>query len=126
MLRRDLLQLGVALGASSLAATLGCTPDATLPPPAAPLAGAPPPPPAAPASASIVYFQRFGVDERMIREALEAALARGGDYADVFFQHRVSRNMSLEDGEVNRASASVDLGVGVRVVKGDQTGYGYT
>jgi TldD protein len=80
----------------------------------------------APAAASIVYFQRFGVDDRMIREALAAALARGGDFADVFFQHRVSRNMSLEDGEVNRASASVELGVGVRVVKGDQTGYGYT
>ena len=34
--------------------------------------------------------------------------------------------MSLEDGAVNRASANVQLGVGVRVVKGDQTGYGYT
>ena len=32
----------------------------------------------------------------------------------------------LEDGPVNRAFTSVELGVGVRVVKGDQTGYGYT
>jgi predicted Zn-dependent protease len=62
----------------------------------------------------------------MIRAALEAALARGGDYADVFFQHRIGRTVALEDGKVNRAFASVSLGVGVRVVKGDQTGYGYT
>ena len=64
--------------------------------------------------------------ERLIREALGDALSRGGDYADLFFQHRVGNNYVLEDGAVNRAFASVELGVGVRVVKGDQTGYGYT
>ena len=78
------------------------------------------------AGAGIGYFQRFGVTERIIREALGAALSRGGDFADVFFQHRVETNLALEDGAVNRAHNSVELGVGVRVVRGDQTGYGYT
>ena len=72
------------------------------------------------------YFARFGVTERMIRETLSAALSRGGDFADVFFQHRVSGNLGLEDGAVNRAYTSVELGVGVRAIKGDQTGYAYT
>jgi len=72
------------------------------------------------------YFAQFGVDERMIREAVAAAVARGGCYADVFFQHKVSRTVILEDGAVSRATTSVDLGAGVRVVSGDQTGYGYT
>lgn len=75
---------------------------------------------------SIGYFSRFGVTGRMIQEALSAALARGGDFADVFFQHKIGADLALEDGAVNRAYASVELGVGVRVVKGDQTGYGYT
>ncbi len=74
----------------------------------------------------IGYFDRFGVTERMISETLSAALSRGGDHADVFFQHRVGSDLGLEDGAVNRAYASVELGVGVRVVRGDQTGYGYT
>ncbi|HET6437583.1 MAG TPA: TldD/PmbA family protein [Anaeromyxobacter sp.] len=74
----------------------------------------------------IGYFARFGVTEAMIARTLEAALSRGGDHADVFFQHRVGSDLGLEDGAVNRAYASVELGVGVRVVKGDQTGYGYT
>src|SRR5512132_4028864 len=74
----------------------------------------------------IGYFGRFGVTERMIEETIAAALSRGGDDADVFFQHRVGSDLGLEDGAVNRAHASVALGVGVRVVKGDQTGYGYT
>ena len=74
----------------------------------------------------IRHFARFGVDERMIRETLGEALATGGDWADVYFQHRVGSSLVLEDGSVNRALGSVELGVGVRVVKGDQTGYGYT
>jgi len=74
----------------------------------------------------IGYFARFGVTELMIAETLGAALSRGGDYADVFFQHRVSNDLALEDGAVNRAFTTVELGVGVRVVKGDQTGYGYS
>ena len=77
-------------------------------------------------SQGIGYFARFGVSEAMIREALAAALASGGDHADVFFQHRVGNNYGLEDGAVNRAATNVELGVGVRVVRGDQTGYGYT
>ena len=77
-------------------------------------------------SEGIGYFSRFGVDERMIREALSTALSRGGDAADVFFEHSVSNSLQLEDGAVNRAWNGVQLGVGVRVVKGDQTGYGYT
>jgi TldD protein len=74
----------------------------------------------------IQYFARFGVTEALVAETLATALSRGGDHADVFFQHRVSSDVGVEDGEVNRAHASVELGVGVRVVKGDQTGYGYT
>jgi TldD protein len=71
-------------------------------------------------------FDRFGVTERMISETLSAALSRGGEFADVFFQHRTSSDLGLEDGAVNRAWATASLGVGVRVVRGDQTGYGYT
>jgi TldD protein len=87
--------------------------------------GARPPTQAGP-SEGIGYFGRFGVTERMIAQTLATALARGGEHADVFFQHRVGSDVGLEDGAVNRAHATVELGVGVRVVKGDQTGYGYT
>jgi len=84
-------------------------------------------PGAHPASGQTGYFERqFGVTGAMIRATLDAALSRGGDHADVFFQHRLGSDLGLEDGAVNRAYASAELGVGVRVVLGDQTGYGYT
>jgi TldD protein len=78
------------------------------------------------ATAGIQYFDRFGVTEALLAEALSAAMSRGADSADVFFQHRVAAGLGLQDGAVNRSSAQVSLGVGVRAVKGDQQGYGYT
>jgi TldD protein len=77
-------------------------------------------------SAGTGYFGAFGVDEALIRAALGKALSRGGDFAELFFQHRVTNGLGLEDGRVNRARTQVELGVGVRVVQGDQTGYAFT
>jgi TldD protein len=117
MQRRDFLQW---VGTASLFG-LGCGSPSPVSP-----AGGGAPPSAGLTPGKVVYFARFGVDEKMIREALAAALSRGGEHADVFFQHRVSRVMALEDGAVNRAFANVELGAGVRVVHGDQTGYAFT
>ena len=73
------------------------------------------------------YFEsQFGVTPALMREVIATALARGGDHCELFFQHSRDSSIGLEDGAVNRGSASVDLGVGVRVVRGDQTGYAYT
>lgn len=71
-------------------------------------------------------FASFGVDEAMIQAALAEALAHGGDFADLFFQRHAATRLVLEDGTINRAFQSVDVGVGVRVVAGDKTGYAYT
>lgn len=76
--------------------------------------------------AGLQYFGNFGVDEPLLRLALDAALSRGGDYADLYFQHRQASSVGLEDGAVNRAFTTVELGVGIRVLKGDQTGYAFT
>lgn len=74
----------------------------------------------------LAYFAQFGVDEALFRAAFDKALARGGDWAELYFEHRVTHSVGLEDGAVNRAFTSVSLGCGVRVVQGDQTGYAYT
>ena len=72
------------------------------------------------------YFGRFGIDSDTIRKVLSEALVYGGDYADIFFQHSIRNSIRLEDRIVNSASTSVQLGVGIRVLKGDQTGYSFT
>jgi TldD protein len=73
------------------------------------------------------YFEReFGIADSLCRKVLAKALAKGGDFADLFFEHTISNYLILEDGKVNRAASNVALGVGIRTVKGDQVGYGFT
>ncbi|MCJ7816030.1 MAG: hypothetical protein MUP31_08280, partial [Xanthomonadales bacterium] len=45
---------------------------------------------------------------------------------DVFFQHEITNSIGLEDDIVNKANTGVSLGVGIRVLEGDQTGYSYS
>ncbi len=73
------------------------------------------------------YFEReFGITDAICRKVLAEALAKGGDYADLYFEHTISNYLILEDGKVNQAYSDVSLGVGIRTVKGDQVGYGFT
>ena len=72
------------------------------------------------------YYAHFGVDPSIIRKVMEAALDNGGDYCDLFFEHTMTNNIGLEDKQVNRAVASVEFGVGIRVIKGDSIGYSFT
>lgn len=72
------------------------------------------------------FESEFGINDKLCQKVLEKALAKGGDFADIYFEHTISNWLSLEDGKVDRAYGSIDLGVGIRTVKGDQTGYGFT
>jgi TldD protein len=80
-----------------------------------------------PAAEAPGYFEReFGVNDALCRKVLAEALAKGGDFADLYFEHTISNYLILEDGKVNRAASDIALGVGIRTVKGDQVGYGFT
>src|ERR1700677_3251544 len=72
------------------------------------------------------FLKEFGIDETLCRRLLTKALSRGGDFADLYFEHSLSDWVGLEDGRVDRSYGSVSLGVGIRTVKGDQVGYGFT
>lgn len=68
----------------------------------------------------------FEVDDGTVRRVMAELTARGADHAELYFQHSLSNQVRLEDGIVSRASSSVDRGVGLRVVIGDQVGYAFT
>jgi TldD protein len=57
---------------------------------------------------------------------LSRALGRGGEFADLFFEHERTSSLFLEEGIIRTASAGVTCGLGVRVVSGERTGYAYT
>jgi TldD protein len=68
----------------------------------------------------------FDVDEPALARSLAHAMGRGADYADLYFQHRRTTRIVLEDGLVSLGASGVDRGVGVRAVVGDQTGYAFS
>jgi TldD protein len=78
------------------------------------------------AGATAYFEPEFGITDTLCRKALTEALAKGGDFADLFFEHTISNFLILEDGKVNRASTELGLGVGIRTVKDDQVGFGFT
>ncbi len=72
------------------------------------------------------YLDHFEVSTEMLNKVISVAMEKGGDYADLFFEHKTSNSLGLEDGKVNRASSNIDYGVGIRVLKGGQTGFAYS
>jgi TldD protein len=62
-----------------------------------------------------------GVAQRIVARALR----RGGDFADLFVEHRDSFSLSLDDRRVERAQTGSEAGAAVRVVAGDATYFGH-
>lgn len=72
------------------------------------------------------FYQKFGVTRDLIDKTLARAMARGGQWGELFFEHSRRGSVILLDGKVSEAYASVELGAGVRCVVEDQIGYAYT
>ena len=90
--------------------------------------GAPPPNPR-PQAHSRAPFAPGGdnaIDAATCDRLLAVALTKGGEYADLFFEYRAGGGFSFEEGILKAASRGVSVGVGVRVQRGDATGYAYT
>src|SRR3989442_1628498 len=62
----------------------------------------------------------------LLEELLFLALKRGGDFADVYVQHRVLTQLNVQERIIRSAQKVVDQGVGIRVVTGEKTGYAYS
>ena len=69
---------------------------------------------------------RFAIDEATAQGLLDTALSRGGEYAELYFEHKVSGNILFEQQAVKSATRGVSQGVGVRVLLGEAVGYAYT
>ncbi|MDQ0286532.1 TldD protein [Desulfofundulus luciae] len=66
------------------------------------------------------------IDEQLLKEVLDLALASGGDFADIFVEHKRATGVGLEGGKIERVHSGIDMGAGIRVINGDSTAYAYT
>ena len=58
------------------------------------------------------------LEDAVVRKVLAAALATGGEWAEVYAEDRLSHNIRLEDRRVEELVTGRDRGAGIRVVKG--------
>jgi len=72
-------------------------------------------------SAVAAAANHFGVTEADLKKVMAVALEKGGDYADLYFEHTFNNSVSLMDGKVNNCGSNIDFGMGVRVLSGDQS-----
>jgi len=72
------------------------------------------------------FAAKFGITERDLESYLSEALSAGGEYADLYFEYLSTSSIGIDEGIVKSASESVTLGVGVRVIAGERTGYAYS
>jgi TldD protein len=72
------------------------------------------------------FGQKFGITEHDLQAYLDEALSAGGDYADLYFDYLATSSLSIDESIVKSAVQGVSLGVGVRVIAGERTGYAYS
>jgi len=80
--------------------------------------GAPSPP--------LPYVDHFHLDPADLRKVLGLALASGGDFAEIYMEHRAYDFVNMEEDIIKETAESIDVGIGIRVLSGDKTGFGYT
>jgi TldD protein len=72
------------------------------------------------------FASRFGITPRDLENYLSEALSQGGNYADLYFEYLSTSMIGMDEGIVKSASQGVSMGLGVRVIAGERTGYAYS
>ncbi len=62
-------------------------------------------------------------DSGLLNKVLARALAKGGDFAEIYLEDRISREIIMEESKFKSAVTSLSRGAGVRVMAGEKTGY---
>jgi len=76
---------------------------------------------------ALAFFQdRFDLNDRSLATALDTALERNIDYADLYFEYTTTDSVSLEEGIVKSGDRHLEQGVGVRAVRGERQGYAHS
>ncbi len=66
------------------------------------------------------------LDPDAIAETLHRALTRGGDFAEVFVEDRRISTARYDDGKVEELVSGRERGAGIRVIRGETTGFAHT
>jgi TldD protein len=66
------------------------------------------------------------IDQDVLERVLGTATRHGADFAEVFAEDKRSTSAGLDDGRIEQVTSGRDRGAGIRVVRGDTTGFAHT
>ncbi|MDP4221903.1 MAG: TldD/PmbA family protein [Bacteroidota bacterium] len=66
------------------------------------------------------------MDKETLARVIAKALEKGGNFADVYLENRISRQIVMEESKFKSGLYGISQGAGVRVISGNKTGYAYT
>jgi TldD protein len=75
---------------------------------------------------ALPWEDHFSLSQTDLQKILNTSLSQGGDFAEIFLEYRVFNSINMEEDIIKETSENIMLGAGIRIIFGDQTGYGYT
>ncbi|MCD6379166.1 TldD/PmbA family protein [bacterium] len=72
------------------------------------------------------YEDHFHLDNSTIGKIMSFALSKGGEYSDIYCEYTIQNQIVMEEGIISESNKWISLGVGIRTIKGEGTGYAYT
>jgi TldD protein len=69
---------------------------------------------------------KLALDPDMLNRTIRRALEKGGEFADVYIENRISRQIVMEESKFKSGVFGITQGAGIRVISGDKTGFVYT
>jgi TldD protein len=74
----------------------------------------------------VPFEDHFHLSKEDLIRILGLALSSGGNFAEIFLEYRAYNFVMMEEDIIKETAESISLGLGIRVVIGEKTGYGYT
>jgi TldD protein len=66
------------------------------------------------------------IDQDLIERTLATALRTGAEFAEIYAEDKRSTSVGLDDGKIEQVTSGRDRGAGIRVIKGETTGFAHT
>lgn len=66
------------------------------------------------------------IDRILLAEILDEALKKGGDFAEIYIEEKVSTSVYCEEDRIEKINSGREKGAGIRILAGGRTSYVYT
>ena len=66
------------------------------------------------------------ISKKLAIEVLNEMLDTGADYAEIFYEESTGNGLTIENGKVSSSSSGITSGAGLRLLKENQSVYGFT